>query len=50
MPLFFLIPPAVRMFRKRIAKKQGKEYKPLFPKTKDKVDSVKLKLKRKWKH
>tara|TARA_R110000751_G_scaffold12271_2_gene42227 strand:- start:846 stop:1001 length:156 start_codon:yes stop_codon:yes gene_type:complete len=45
MPFFFLIPPIVKRVRKRIALKKGEEYKPLFPKIKERVDNVKLKIK-----
>ena len=45
MPIFFLIPPIVTKVRKRIAKKKEVEYKPLFPKIKERMDNVKLKLK-----
>lgn len=46
MPLFFLIPPIVKKVRKRIAIKKDIEYKPLFPKIKERMDNVKLKFKK----
>lgn len=45
MPFFFLIPPIITKVRKRRAIKNNKEYVPLFPKIKERVDKVKLKLK-----
>ena len=38
--LWFAIPPLVIRFRKKRAKKKGIDYKPLFPKTKEKVELV----------
>jgi hypothetical protein len=46
MPLFFLIPPIITKVRKRRAQKRNIEYIPLFPKLKERVDNVKLKIKR----
>ena len=46
MPFFFLIPPIVTRVRKRRAKKKKIEYIPLFPKFKERMDNVKLKLKK----
>ena len=40
-----LLKPLIIGCRKIIAKKRGIEYKPLFPKTKDKVDKIKYNLK-----
>ena len=46
MPFFFLIPPIITKVRKRRAKKKNTEYIPIFPKFKERVDNVKLKIKR----
>ena len=46
MPLFFLIPNIITKVRKNRAKKKNIEYMPLFPKFKERVDNVKLKIKR----
>ena len=45
--IWFAIPPLVIRFRKKRAKKKGVEYKPLFPKTKEKVDRIKCLIKNK---
>jgi hypothetical protein len=42
--IWFAIPPLVIRVRKKIAKKKGIDYKPLFPKTKEKVELVKKKF------
>lgn len=39
--IWFAIPPLIVSIRKRIARKKGVEYKPLFPKTKERVENVK---------
>jgi hypothetical protein len=39
--IWFAIPPIITKMRKRIARKKGVEYKPLFPKAKERVDRVK---------
>ena len=45
--IWLAIPPLVIRFRKKRAMKKGIEYKPLFPKAKDRVDSIKCLIKRK---
>ena len=47
MPFVFLVRPLVIGIRKSLAKKKGKEYKPLFPKAIKKVQQIKYKLKNK---
>ena len=42
--IWLAIPPMIVRFRKKRAKKKGVEYKPLFPKTKEKMELVKLSL------
>tara|TARA_B100000287_G_scaffold361454_1_gene354224 strand:- start:27 stop:179 length:153 start_codon:yes stop_codon:yes gene_type:complete len=42
--IWFAIPPLIIRVRKKIAKKKGIDYKPLFPKTKEKVELVKKKF------
>ena len=49
MPIVFLIPPLIKRVRKRMAKKKGKEYVPLFPKTTERVEKIKTKYKLKTK-
>ena len=44
--IWFAIPPLVIRFRKKRANKKGIEYKPLFPKAKDKVERIKCLIKR----
>ena len=39
--LWFAIPPLITRFRKKRAKKKGIEFKPLFPKAKERVEKVK---------
>jgi|TARA_R100001129_G_scaffold173525_1_gene145123 hypothetical protein len=42
--IWLAIPPMIVRFRKKRAIKKGVEYKPLFPKTKEKMELVKLSL------
>ena len=39
--IWFAIPPLITRFRKKRAIKKGVDFKPLFPKTKEKMDRVK---------
>ena len=44
--IWFAIPPLVIRFRKKRAIKKGIDYKPLFPKTKEKMDIIKCLIKK----
>ena len=45
--IWLAIPPLITRLRKKRAKKKGIEFKPLFPKVKDKVEKIKCLIKRK---
>ena len=42
--IWFAIPPLITRIRKKRARKKGIEFKPLFPKVKERVELVKKKF------
>jgi hypothetical protein len=45
--IWLAIPPLITRLRKKRAKKKGIEFKPLFPKTKEKMEKLKCLIKKK---
>ena len=44
--IWLAIPPLITRIRRKIARKKGIEFKPLFPKVKERVDRIKCLIKK----